>query len=72
MVTAVLGKVLSFVAVAQYGDGVLYLVHGTKHPQILAFHQLKLKLVLLCVYCYGVIECCKEVFIKVWTWYPSV
>ena len=43
MVTVLLSKVLLFVAVAQYSDGVLYQVQGTKHPQIFAFHPLKLK-----------------------------
>jgi len=47
MVTVILSKVLVFVAIAQYSDGVLYLVHGSKHPQIFAFHQLKLQPVLL-------------------------
>ena len=60
-----IGQVLLFVAIAWYSDGVLYLVHRTKHPQIFAFHPLKLKLVLLYFYCYGLIECHKEVFIKV-------
>jgi hypothetical protein len=65
MVTVVLRKALLFFAIAQYSDGVLCLVHGCKHPQIFVFHQLKLEIVLLYVYCYGVTECCKEVFIKV-------
>jgi hypothetical protein len=65
MVTVVLSKILLLVVIAQYGDGVLYLVHGTKHPQIFAFHPLKLKLVLLYLYCYGLIECHKEFFMKV-------
>lgn len=51
MVTVVLRKVLLFVAVAQYSVTVLCLVHGTKRPQIFAFHPLKLKIVLLYVYC---------------------
>jgi hypothetical protein len=65
MVTVVLSKVLLFVAVAQYSDCVLCLVRETKHPQIFALHPLKLKLVLLYVYRYGLIECRKEVFIEV-------
>ena len=64
MVTVVLSKVLLFFAVVQYSDGVLYLVHGSEHPQIFAF-TLKLEHVLLYVYCYGVIECCTEIFLKV-------
>lgn len=72
LVTVILSKILLFAAMAWHGECVKHPLQGSRHPQISAFYPLELKLVLLDVYCFGLIKCPKEVLLRHEIWYLLV